>query len=41
VTIVADDGAEREDRSSTTTMGRSTPYDRVFETVDADFVAGL
>jgi hypothetical protein len=41
VTIVADDGAQREDRSSTTTKGRSTPYDRVFETVDADFVAGL
>jgi len=41
VTIVADDGAERDDRSSTTTMGRSTPYDRVFESVDADFLAGL
>jgi hypothetical protein len=40
-TIVAEERAAGEDRSSPTTMGRSARYDRVFESVDADFVAGL
>jgi hypothetical protein len=40
-TIVVDDRARREDRSATTTMGRCHRYDRVFEIVDAEFVAGL
>jgi hypothetical protein len=39
--IVVDDRDPREDRSKATTMGRYTRYDRVFETVDAEFLAGL
>jgi hypothetical protein len=40
-TIVPDDRDPCEDRSSTETIRRSTRYDRVFETVDGEFVAGL